>query len=83
MRLRRLLPLAIWAIATVAAPVVSAADPIPWRKTFDEAVEEAKRDGKPIFVAINMDGERANDEAVNVLYRDATIKKLAANTAWP
>ena len=62
-----------------AAPTARAAQ-IEWRADAAAAFDEAKRDGKVVFVAINMDGARANDEMIRSHYADAGVRKLAAHT---
>ena len=53
---------------------------IQWASSLDEALAEAKASNKAVFIAINMDGERANDQMVRDHYRDATLVKLSKNT---
>lgn len=77
--------------ATVLAPLallfalltsaISGAAGVTWHPSVDAAMASAKDANIPIFVAINMDGERANDEAVTKLYKDRTFASLAENTA--
>ena len=68
--------------ASVLSCVLSFAAPtIDWQPDVATALELAKAGSKPLFVAINMDGERANDEMVRVHYKNATIGKLCARTA--
>ncbi len=51
---------------------------IAWQTTLDGALADAKTRHVPVFIAVNMDGERANDEMVNVTYKNARILELAA-----
>ncbi|MFH0947064.1 MAG: hypothetical protein V2A76_17890 [Planctomycetota bacterium] len=72
-------------LISLSAPVLAcalsfAAPAINWQPDVATALEAAKAGSRPIFVAINMDGERANDEMVRVHYRDAIICKLCART---
>ncbi len=69
-------------VALVPAIFAAAAGPsqIAWHSTVDAAVETAKRDHRVILVAVNMDGERANDQLAEDHYRDPTIGRIAANT---
>ena len=64
-----------------AASPTAAPARIEWLPSLDAALEEAKRDGKPVFIAINMDNERANDEVIRQHYKDPTLIKLASRTA--
>ncbi len=72
--------LALLAVS-VAAPSLSAsvAD-IRWSPSFEDALEVAASEEKVIFIAVNMDGERANDQMAEKVYKDRDIKELAAAT---
>ncbi len=72
-------PAPVALLVALLAPAL-AAPTLDWRASVDEALAEAKRDGKVVFLAINMDHERANDWMVETHYRDPTIRKLAART---
>lgn len=72
-----LLPL----LLAFAPSSAAAAPPVVWHPSVEAATAAATEAKVPVFVAINMDGERANDEAVAVLYKDKTFLTLAANTA--
>ncbi|MFG0320607.1 MAG: HEAT repeat domain-containing protein [Planctomycetota bacterium JB042] len=74
-----MIPRLLLSLLLLSAPAYGASK-IEWRSTAEAAFEEAKRDGKVVFVAINMDGERANDEMVAKHYQDSTIAKLAKLT---
>ncbi len=54
---------------------------IPWMPSVDAALAEAKAKNRPVFIAVNMDNERANDELVKVHYQDERIIKLASQCA--
>lgn len=58
----------------------SRADGIQWSSSWEQALVLAKREGKPLFCALNMDGEKANDELAGVGYHDETIVKLSRQT---
>lgn len=58
-----------------------AAETIAWLPTLDAALAKAKADHCPVFIAVNMDGERANDEMIRVHYKDPTIVELASHAA--
>jgi hypothetical protein len=53
---------------------------IAWTPSFPAALEKARAENKPIFVAINMDGERANDEMANDVYKDSALVELSKQT---
>jgi hypothetical protein len=53
---------------------------IAWQPTLQAAFDAAQESETVVFLAVNMDGERANDEAANRLYRDKEILALAAET---
>lgn len=53
---------------------------IDWRTTYPEAFAEAKQRDTIVFLAVNMDGERANDTAAKKLYHDKVILPLAAES---
>ncbi len=69
------------ALVSLASLTAGAAGGIPWLPSVDAAVAEAKAKNRPIFVAVNMDHERANDELVRVHYQDDRIVKLASECA--
>ena len=51
---------------------------VAWRSlTVDEALAQAKKDRCIVMVAINMDGERANDEMVADHYKDPRFARLS------
>ena len=53
---------------------------ISWQTDFDKAMALAKAEKKVVFIAINMEGERANEEAVRVHYKDSRILSLSKST---
>lgn len=64
-----------------ASPRAAApAKEVVWASAYDEATQEAAASGKVIFVAVNMDGERANDRMVKNVYKDKKIVSLSENT---
>jgi hypothetical protein len=66
----------IWPAATAegwAKPVV-----IKWQRSFDDALKVSKESGRPILVAVNMDGEIASEHFAGVKYRDPAIGELLA-----
>lgn len=64
----------------VRASPLGAVAGITWTGAYDVARATAKREGKLIFVALNMDGERANDRLAEQVYRDKTLVALTADT---
>lgn len=66
----------IWPAATAegwAKPVV-----IRWQRSFDAALKVSRQTGRPILVAVNMDGEIASEHFAGVKYRDPAIGELMA-----
>lgn len=76
MNARILLPVALF----LSAPLSAQGGSISWETDFDAALARAKAENRLLFVAFNMDGERANDEAVALHYRDPAIVALSKNT---
>lgn len=50
--------------------------PIVWQRTWDDAVAMSKETGKPIMIAVNMDGEIASEHYAGKRYRDPEVAKL-------
>jgi HEAT repeat protein len=66
-------------VAQGATPAAKPAVPkIQWESDFDAALQRAKTENKPLFVAFLMDKEPANDETIYKLYTDPDILKLTA-----
>lgn len=61
-------------------PVALPAGGIVWEASFDNALEKAKEENKPIFIAVNMDGEWVCEDLVRNHYRDKKIVQLCENT---
>ena len=61
------------------ASALTGAD-ITWEPSYGEAVERARNERKVLFVAVNMDGEGANDYMAEKVYRDKRITELTAET---
>lgn len=59
-------------LSLLLAPLVAqSADPqICWQRSLDDAENLAKATGKPLLIALNMDGESASDRIGYELYRD-------------
>ena len=53
---------------------------IEWQSEYAAAFELAKERDTIVFLAVNMDGERANDTAAKKLYKDKTIVAWSAST---
>ena len=60
-------------------PAVSAPG-IAWTSGFEQTLERAAAEKKVVFLAVNMDGERANDRMVEKVYRDKDVIELSART---
>ncbi|MBI5361628.1 MAG: hypothetical protein HZA53_00525 [Planctomycetes bacterium] len=63
-----------------SAPAPRAAEGIVWQKQFEEAQALAKREKKVVFVAVNMDGEKANERMLAKVYTDKAVIELARST---
>ncbi len=53
---------------------------IEWTASLEIALKRAKEENKPIFVAINMDGEKANEEMAAVSYRNEKLVKTSTKS---
>ncbi|MED6334947.1 MAG: HEAT repeat domain-containing protein [Planctomycetota bacterium] len=62
-----------------ARPLVGAAD-IDWQPSYEAALLRAADEDRVLFVAVNMDGERANDRTADKTYHDKTIVGLSEHT---
>ncbi len=49
---------------------------ITWQRTWADAVAVSRETGKPIMVAVNMDGEIASEHYAGIRYRDPEVGKL-------
>lgn len=49
---------------------------IHWQRSLDDALAVAKATGRPLFLAVNMDGESASDRIVHEEYTDPTFVAL-------
>ncbi|MCP4093551.1 MAG: HEAT repeat domain-containing protein [Planctomycetes bacterium] len=64
-----------------ATMLVSADDAgLEWQGEYAAAFELAKEKDTIVFLAVNMDGERANDNAAKKLYKNKVITELAEGT---
>jgi len=53
---------------------------IAWTSGFEKTLERAAAEKKVVFLAVNMDGERANDRMAQKVYRDKAVVELSART---
>jgi hypothetical protein len=60
------------------SPAAASAPGIAWQVSLAEALERAKAEKKPLLLAVNMDGERANDRLAKTVYRDKAVVELSA-----
>ena len=60
-------------------PVAGAAD-IDWQPSYETALLRAADEDRVLFVAVNMDGERANDRTADKTYHDKTVVGLSEHT---
>lgn len=69
------LPLLLGLLALSANP--RPGPEIAWLGSFEDATERAAEEGKVVFIAINMDGEAANERMVQKVYTDPEVVELA------
>ena len=67
-------------LAMLATLAPATAGDVPWEPSYEGALERARKENKIVFVAINMDGEAANNRLAYGIYREDSIAKLAAMT---
>ena len=65
-------------LAALLLAILPGADSIAWQPSLEAALERARAENRPVLLAVNMDGERANDLLAEEVYTDATIAELAA-----
>lgn len=65
-----------WIVALLSLAPALLGQQIDWRASHVEALKEAKKSGKPVLIAVNMDNERANDKIAHDHYKDAGIVAL-------
>jgi uncharacterized membrane protein YgcG len=53
---------------------------IPWTPSLEKALEQSKAESKVLFLAINMDGEAANERVAKKVYADKAVIEQAART---
>jgi len=64
----------------VFIPCFAAPSSVSWESDFDAAMSRAKSENKVVFIALNMDGEAANDRMAKDVYHDKELIELTANT---
>ncbi len=74
--MRTLLACGLIILTSLAGPRAG----IDWSESFADALQVSKAEGKVVFIAVNMDGERANDRMAREVYKDKAIIALAAHT---
>ena len=72
--------LSLLAVSVAASVLPGSAADIQWSPSLDAALEAAAAEEQVIFIAVNMDGERANDQMAKKVYKDRKIKDLAEGT---
>lgn len=68
------------ALAATCLLSVAAHAQIAWQKTLEAALATAKDGNKVVFLAVNMDGEKANDRMATKMYAEKEVVALAART---
>ncbi|MBK7642242.1 MAG: HEAT repeat domain-containing protein [Planctomycetes bacterium] len=66
-------------LASLALACSPTAD-ITWLPSLEKAQERALAEKKVVFLAVNMDGERANDRMAEKVYTDKTVVELSTHT---
>ena len=69
---------ALVALPLVASPVVSSG--ISWAPTHEDAMRDARAQGKVVLVAVNMDDEASSDRMAKAVYRDKRVIALTSKT---
>jgi hypothetical protein len=72
----RFLPTAAAVLLFVSTSIAQVA----WQNDLQAAQDLAKNQNKVVFIALNMDGERANDRMAKQVYGDKKFQKLAEQT---
>ena len=67
--------------AAILTTTLSVQGQIEWADSLDAALAKAKAEKRVVFIALNMDGERANDQMVNDHYKDPVLVKLSRESA--
>ncbi|HUR26962.1 MAG TPA: HEAT repeat domain-containing protein [Planctomycetota bacterium] len=67
------------AVPWLLAATASAGD-IVWERSLEDALAKAKAEHKVLFLAVNMDGERANELLAEKTYHEKSFVELTART---
>jgi len=76
----RALTLVAALVTSLFAATNAASGDIPWEGDWALAKERSTKENRVLFLAVNMDGERANDRLAEKVYRDKNIVKLVKLT---
>src|SRR6185436_21095190 len=63
--------------AALGAP---AANDIQWQSSFEKTPPPAAAEKKVVFLAVNMDGEKANERMLEKVYTDKALIELSTHT---
>ena len=63
--------------AALGAP---AANDIQWQSSFEKTLEKAAAEKKVVFLAVNMDGEKANERMLEKVYTEKSVVELSKQT---
>jgi hypothetical protein len=66
-------------LIVVAAPPPTASE-IQWQTSYEKTLEQAAANKKVVFLAVNMDGEKANERMLEKVYTDKAIVELSQST---
>lgn len=69
-----------WAPALFTGEKMSGGASVVWEKDWDAAFARATTENRIVFLAVNMDGEKANDLLAAKTYRDELLLPFAART---
>jgi hypothetical protein len=81
--MRVLLPAAALLLPVLSsgfAPTAASGPPVTWEPDLAAAFDRARDEDKVVFLAVNMDGEQANERAVKKVYTDRKVVELSALT---
>lgn len=67
-------------LSPTSRSATTAANEIQWQASFEKTLENAQRDKKVVFLAVNMDGEKANERTCEKVYTDKAIIELSQST---
>lgn len=71
---------AFTALALLTVASVRPATEIVWQPSFEKTLEKAAAEKKVVFLAVNMDGEKANERMLEKVYTDKAIVELSQAT---